>query len=219
MIQGINLINKLMAKNTNFGGGPDIAKKIARNLTNECSHCKVCYYPFTCTQKGVPKRNGHTLIDTLDKTTKTLDIRSNAMYPANVLSNLTRNPFYFDGVRCGSMEGFLQSLKIPDKNLQKEMCTKFGGMAKKLGNQSNEWKKTQTLWWQGKAYQRDSEDYQELIKRAYKEQFCQSSLFRKALKCSKDYTLTHTLGKTDTTDTILSREEFIKMLGELKKIL
>ena len=48
---------------------------------------------------------------------KAVDIWSKSPYPANVLSNLHDNEFYFDGVKCGSMEGFLQSLK--QKNVKK----------------------------------------------------------------------------------------------------
>ena len=42
-----------------------------------------------------------------------MDIWSNAKQgdPGKVLSNLCSNGFRFDGMVCGSMEGFLQSLK------------------------------------------------------------------------------------------------------------
>ena len=53
-------------------------------------------------------RNGHELKDMYNPETNTLDIRSNGLYPSNVLSNLCSNAFVFDGVECGSMEGFLQ---------------------------------------------------------------------------------------------------------------
>lgn len=56
-------------------------------------------------------RNGHELKDMYNPVTNTLDIRSNGLYPSNVLSNLCSNRFGFDGMMCGSMEGFLQSLK------------------------------------------------------------------------------------------------------------
>ena len=55
-------------------------------------------------------RNGHQLIDFYDPDANTLDIRSNGLYPSNVLSNLCSNGFRFEGMVCGSMEGFLQSL-------------------------------------------------------------------------------------------------------------
>ena len=53
-------------------------------------------------------RNGHELKDMYNPETNTLDIRSNGLYPSNVLSNLCSNGFRFDGMVCGSMEGFLQ---------------------------------------------------------------------------------------------------------------
>ena len=48
-------------------------------------------------------RNGHELKDMYNPETNTLDIRSNGLYPSNVLSNLCSNAFVFDGVECGSM--------------------------------------------------------------------------------------------------------------------
>ena len=58
--------------------------------------------------------NGHESQDMYDPETNTLDIRSNGLYPSNVLSNLCSNGFRFEGMICGSMEGFLQSLKRQD---------------------------------------------------------------------------------------------------------
>ena len=45
---------------------------------------------------------------------KAVDIWSTKPYPANVLSNLHPNAFEIDGIKCASMEGFLQSLKKKD---------------------------------------------------------------------------------------------------------
>ena len=53
-------------------------------------------------------RNGHELKDMYNPETNTLDIRSNGLYPSNVLSNLCSNGFRLDGMVCGSMEGFLK---------------------------------------------------------------------------------------------------------------
>ena len=52
--------------------------------------------------------NGHEPKDMYNPGTNTLDIRSNGLYPSNVLSNMCSNGFRFDGIVCGSMEGFLQ---------------------------------------------------------------------------------------------------------------
>lgn len=67
-------------------------------------------------------RNGHELRDMYNLETNTLDMRSNGLYPSNVLSNLCSNAFVFDGVECGSMEGFLQSLKCKDEERQRQIC-------------------------------------------------------------------------------------------------
>ena len=39
-----------------------------------------------------------------------MDIGSKNDYPSCALSNFAAHEFYIDGVRCASMEGFLQSL-------------------------------------------------------------------------------------------------------------
>ncbi len=58
-----------------------------------------------------------------------MDIRSNGQYPSGVLSNLCSNGFRFEGMVCGSMEGFLQSLKQQDKDKQRQICSMKGGNA------------------------------------------------------------------------------------------
>lgn len=40
-----------------------------------------------------------------------MNMYSPGEYPLNKLSNFAPNEFEMDGVKCGSMEGFLQSLK------------------------------------------------------------------------------------------------------------
>lgn len=70
-------------------------------------------------------RNGHELRDMYNPETNTLDIRSNGLYPSNVLSNLCSNAFVFDGVECGSMEGFLQSLKQQDRERQRQIIGRY----------------------------------------------------------------------------------------------
>ena len=47
-------------------------------------------------------RNGHELKDMYNPDTNTLDIRSNGLYPSNVLSNLCSNGFRLDGMVCGN---------------------------------------------------------------------------------------------------------------------
>lgn len=72
-------------------------------------------------------RNGHELKDMYNPETNTLDIRSNGLYPSNVLSNLCSNGFRLDGMVCSSMEGFLQSLKRKELDKQRQICSMKGG--------------------------------------------------------------------------------------------
>ena len=89
-------------------------------------------------------RNGHEPKDMYNPETNTLDIRSNGLYPSNVLSNLCSNAFRFDGMVCGSMEGFLQSLKRKELDKQRQICSMKGGNAKELSVTS--WQTDQIVW-------------------------------------------------------------------------
>lgn len=51
-----------------------------------------------------------------------MDIGSQNSYPASALSNFAPHPFIIDGIECNSMEGFLQSLKFKNPEMQKEVC-------------------------------------------------------------------------------------------------
>ncbi|MCR5163090.1 MAG: hypothetical protein K6C40_03635 [Thermoguttaceae bacterium] len=163
-------------------------------------------------------------INTINEESRTIDIIAKGVYPANVLSNYHKvdPPFLVDGVECFSIEGFLQALKHRDMDLQKQYCVLNGAKAHYVGNHSKgcrEWLKTQTLWWQGKEYKRDSEEYINLIKRAYKARFDASPEFRKALEDSLGYTLTHNNGYDDPTRTLLTKKEFIDCLESLRDLL
>ena len=160
------------------------------------------------------QRNGNQLTDNFDPDTNTLDIRSNGMYPSNVLSNLCSNGFRFEGMVCSSMEGFLQSLKQQDRDKQRQICSMKGGNARKRSVTS--WQTDQIVWWRGQAYDRQGEEYQKLIRRAYQEMFDQSERFRTALMQTRGLTLTHTSGETSPFKTILTAQEFCTILTELR---
>lgn len=160
------------------------------------------------------ERNGHQLNDFYDPETNTLDIRSNGQYPSGVLSNLCSNGFRFDGVLCGSMEGFLQSLKQQEKNKQLQICQMKGGNARKRSVTS--WQTDQIVWWKGQAYDRQSDDYQKLIRRAYQAMFEQSERFRAALMQTRGVTLIHSSGEENPYKTILTEQEFCQILTEMR---
>lgn len=48
-----------------------------------------------------------------------MDIGSGNGYPSSALSNFAPHPFILDGVEIASMEGFLQSLKFKNEEMQK----------------------------------------------------------------------------------------------------
>ena len=144
---------------------------------------------------------------------KAVDIWSKRPYPANVLSNLYPNAFEIDGVRCASMEGFLQALKYEDDETKKEICTLSGKEAKERS--ISDWQKTQTVYWQGLPINRQSQDFQMLIRRAYQCLFKQNDTFRNALLSTKGKRLYHTRGLSNPQKTILTELEFCTILTEL----
>jgi predicted NAD-dependent protein-ADP-ribosyltransferase YbiA (DUF1768 family) len=146
-----------------------------------------------------------------------MDVGSNNPYPAGALSNFTANTFVVDGVKCGSMEGFLQGLKFKSKDMQAEICTYIGFGAKKAGAKKN-WQTTQTLWWKGVSIPRKSEKYQLLITAAYDAMFEQSPKFKNALRAAgKDAVFTHSIGRRNEAETVLTEREFCSQLMRLKR--
>lgn len=142
-----------------------------------------------------------------------MDIGSGKGYPSSALSNFAPHPFEIDGVKCNSMEGFLQSLKFKDIPMQEHVCTLVGREAKFKGK-NKRWYETQTLWWRGIPYARDSKEYQLLLNRAYNALY-KNEGFRKAL-LSTTGILTHTIGKTNTNETVLTQSEFCGRLMKLR---
>ncbi|MDO5465407.1 MAG: hypothetical protein Q4F40_10780 [Akkermansia sp.] len=133
-----------------------------------------------------------------------------------VLSNLGDKPFVMDGIEFKCLEGFLQALKTDDRERQMELCDMRGGMAKREGSKI-EWKLKQTLYWQGRAYGRHTEEYRQLISRAFQTCYDQCELFRKALAATGRATLAHSIGKDDPTQTILTIDEFVGRLLRLRE--
>lgn len=146
-----------------------------------------------------------------------MDIKSKAPYPANALSNFAPHPFVFDGVQCNSMEGFLQSLKFEKEHIQVEVC-KLTGLAAKKRGANKDWKKQQILYWKGKSIDRHSDQYQDLLDCAYYA-LSHNKSFQKALVASGKSVLTHSIGKNNPKDTILTNSEFCSRLTKLRDTL
>ena len=146
-----------------------------------------------------------------------IDIYSKGEYPSGALSNFAEHHFVMDGVACGSMEGFLQSLKVRSPRKQAEVCALVGKDAKEAGGRRRFWKLAKTVWWQGKAYGLFSDELQMLIDRAYREMYEQCPLFRQALADTAGQTLVHSIGKRDMRETILTEYQFIRRLDHLRQ--
>jgi len=143
-----------------------------------------------------------------------MNIGSRSGYPAGALSNFSPHPFEIDGVICNSMEGFLQSLKFKSPEMQVEVCKLVGFAAKKKGRNKN-WKQSQILFWRGKEIARKSQEYQVLLDKAYTCMY-KNTKFKKALKASGQATLTHSIGKSKESETVLTIKEFCSRLTKLR---
>ena len=142
-----------------------------------------------------------------------MDIGSGTGYPTANLSNFHPHAFVFDGVECASMEGLLQSFKFKNPEMQREVCKLVGKQAKFKGKKKK-WFKTQTLFWQGQEFQRESAEYQELLDRAF-EALSKNTSFQKALLATGDSPLTHNIGKIKENETVLTRQEFCSRLMKI----
>ena len=143
-----------------------------------------------------------------------MDIGSGTGWPSAALSNFAPHPFTIDGVECASMEGFLQSLKYKEPDMQIEVC-KLVGKAAKFKGKKKKWWRTQTLYWQGQEFKRDSQEYQDLLDRAF-DALAQNTGFQKALLATGKATLTHSIGKSKETETVLTKQEFCSRLTKIR---
>ena len=144
-----------------------------------------------------------------------IDIKYSKAYPCNVLSNLYPNHFTIDGIRCTSMEGFLQSLTHTDPIQRSFIATQYGTMAKKMANPN--WKERGLLYWNGRVYDRHEEEYQTLLDRAYS-CLLVNHTFKKALLDTGSHELRHTIGNHNPLYTILTEYEFVSRLYLLRHI-
>lgn len=135
-----------------------------------------------------------------------------------VLSNLFPHEFKFGGITFASMEGFLQSLKTNDLAAITTLSSLHGVAAWREGQKYNNWKKSQTLYFLGKTYARESREYEYLIISAYNALFNTYKYLRVALRESLPRTLTHSVGKTDPRDSVLTQGEYIGNLERLRAL-
>jgi len=146
----------------------------------------------------------------------TIDISFKSKGLAKALSNLCNYPFFMDGIYCDSMESFIQSLKVADPTTQADVCSKTGPFCYSLRTMFEDWRPSQTIYWMGKEINRHSDEYMDLLKRAYKKLYTDSDVFRYAINKSKGHKLIHSIGCTDDTETLLTPDEYISLLNYLR---
>jgi hypothetical protein len=135
---------------------------------------------------------------------------------AKSLSNLMPYGFWLDDVSCGAIEGFLQSLKWQNRDEQREIAKLHGVEAWRTGQGGNTWKDTQTLYWNGAAYPRQSKKYHGLLDRAYDACFEQNIDFQAALGATGNAVLIHSRGKHNPCNTTLTEWEYVYQLYRLR---
>ncbi len=143
-----------------------------------------------------------------------MDIGAGKSYPSNKVTNFAPHQFIFEDIKCSSMEGFLQSLKFSNPDMQAHICTLVGIGAKHKGR-NKKWWRTQTLYWKGKPIKRDSQEYQDLLDRAY-DALAENDGFQRALLATGKATLTHSIGKSDPKRTVLTEREFCSRLLKIR---
>ena len=144
-----------------------------------------------------------------------MDIGSGRKYPSNALSNFAPHKFIIDDVECASMEGFLQSLKFKNIEMQKYVCSLVGRKAKFKGKKKKWWRE-QKLYWQGKELDRHEIEYQQLLDRAFT-QLAKNKSFKNALLATKNAVLKHSIGKSDKKKTVLTEREFCSRLTIIRE--
>ncbi len=144
-----------------------------------------------------------------------LDISARTSELADRLSNFVPREFTFRGVLCAGMEGALQALKTSDRAEQLRICQLIGGKAKRAGKKLAGWKLTQTLWWSGKAMQRESQEFQLFLDELF-DALATNQDFVQDLLATGDAILVHTMGKADPKETVLTEAEFCSRLMRLR---
>ena len=155
--------------------------------------------------------------DSTSPLTPTADI-SYKSYETGALSNLFPHKFEIDGVKCASMESFIQSLREENPDVQAKICSDCAGVhAYKLRVCLNDWRTYGVVYWRGKKIKRNSEEYTALITRAYDALFEQNIIFRRVLGYFKSFYLIHSIGNDNDKETLLTEEEYRYQLNRLKK--
>lgn len=99
--------------------------------------------------------------------------------------------------------------------MQEQVCTLVGKKAKFKGKKKK-WFRDQTLYWKGRAIKRDSQEYQDLLDKAFNA-LAENKKFQKTLLDTQNANLTHSIGKNKISETVLTTQEFCSRLMAIRK--
>lgn len=112
----------------------------------------------------------------------------------------------------------LQAFKFSDEiEVQRHVCVMAPIFAKQMGTKFSNWKETQTLFWNEQVFDRQSQEYQELVTRLYDAVFDRDPTFKEDLLALGDEEICHSIGKSDPSETVLTETEFMDQLNRLRK--
>ncbi len=109
------------------------------------------------------------------------------------MSNFSSHPFVLDGVRCKTVEAFIQGIKFPSDDPRRDQIFNMDGLPA--------WKmrihaKGDYVWWNGDQIIYRSPEHSALIKRAIEAKFAQNPEAMEALTSTKDLVIIHEPGGT-----------------------
>lgn len=132
---------------------------------------------------------------------------------ARILSNFHPSPFFLDGIKFVSVEGFIQGIKYPENHPDREVAFgKHGYDAKKMGHRAE----GVFVYWSGQKIAYGSKEHHALIERAIRAKVEQNSLVRDALVGTKGYKLTHETGIPESALTSLPAKVFVDILTAIR---
>lgn len=120
-------------------------------------------------------------------------------------------------ITCLSIESFIQSLRVEEPELQKQICENYSGyMAWKLRLSLRDWRSDGLIYWRGITMKRNSKEYTSLITMAYDSLFDRNIVFRElVLPTFKDKILIHSIGCDNPEETLLTEMEYRYQLNRL----
>lgn len=139
-------------------------------------------------------------------------------FASQSLSVFSKFAFAIDGVKCISVESFLQSLKFKNVEKQKSICDMPPEQARKLGNKKKWWKRTGNLWWKGNKIKRTSSEYQALLNRVFDELYKNNDFTRVLMDCG-NIEIIKVADATSSQNVILSEDEFVSRLINMRRLL